>query len=81
MLGFSLAKIVEISIVVLVPAAIVFFGDRSSPLPSRLALGLGLVGGLLFLVSVLSGAGAEEEFLVAATIGTGLGGWPRLTSP
>jgi hypothetical protein len=81
MLGFSLAKIVEILIVLLVPAATVLLGDRSVPLPARLALGLGLVGGLLFLVSVLSGHGGEDGYLVAATVGLGLGGLPYLTSP
>ena len=81
MLGFSLAKIVEVLIVLLVPAATLFLGDRSTPLPGRLALGLGLVGGLFFLVSVLSGSGGGGDYLVAATVGIGLGGWPRLTSP
>ena len=81
MLGFSLAKIIEILIVILVPAAVVVSGDRSAPLASRLALGLGLVGGLLFLVSVLSAPGGEKEYLVAATVGLGLGGWRRITSP
>jgi hypothetical protein len=81
MLGFSLAKIVEILIVLLVPAVVVLSGDRSAPLPGRLALGLGIVGALLFLVSVLSGPGGEEEYLVAATVGLGLGDWSRLTSP
>ena len=81
MLGFSFAKIVEVLIVLLVPAAVVFSGDRSAPLPSRLALGLGLVGALLFLVSVLSGPRGEDGYLVAATVGLGLGGWSRITSP
>lgn len=81
MLGFSMVKVVEILIVLLVPTATVLLGDRSSPLPSRLALGLGLVGGLLFLVSVLSGSSGEGEYLVAATVGIGLGGWSRLTRP
>jgi hypothetical protein len=39
------------------------------------------VGGLLFLVSVVSSSGVEEEYLVAATVGLGLGGWSRSTSP
>ena len=81
MLGFSLAKIVEVLIVLLVPAAALFLGDRSAPVPSRLALGMGLVGGLFFLVSVLAGSGGGGDYLVAATVGIGLGGWPRLTSP
>ena len=81
MLGFSLVKIVEVLIVLLVPAAVIFSGDRSTPIPGRLALGLGLVGALLFLVSVLSGPRGEGEYLVAATVGLGLGGWSRFTSP
>lgn len=81
MLGFSLTKIVEVMVVVLVPMAMVFFGDRNAPLPSRLALGLGMVGGVFFLLSVFSSSGVEEEYLVAATVGLGLGGWSRSTSP
>ena len=80
MLGLSLTKIVEVLVVVLVPMAVVLLGDRNTSLPSRLALGLGLVGGLLFLVSVLSSSGVEEEYLVAATVGLGLGGWSRSRS-
>ena len=81
MLGFSLATIVKVLIVLLVPAATLFLGDRSAPLPSRLALGLGLVGGLFFLLSVLSGSGGGGDYLVAATVGIDLGGGPHVTSP
>jgi len=81
MLGFSLGTVLEVLIVLLVPAATVFFGDRSSSLPSRLALGLGLASGLLFLASIVCEAGGEAEYLIAATVGIGLGGRSRLTSP
>jgi hypothetical protein len=81
MLGLSLSTLVELLIVFLVPAAMVTFGDRSSTLAARLAAGLGLAAALLFLASVLCGSGGGGEYLIAATVGLGLGGGRRAISP